>query len=151
MNYDSLKLENQLCHRFYVASNAITRAYRPILNKLDITYPQYVALMALWENDQISPKQLANFTKIDSGSLTSIIKKLQEKKILRIEHSKNDKRAKTLFLTNKGLKLKDKCLIVPKQAFCQVDELRNSEINELVKLLDKVNILLTKDTKEHND
>ncbi|MEL7442746.1 MAG: MarR family transcriptional regulator, partial [Pseudomonadota bacterium] len=49
-----LKLENQLCHRFYTLSNAFTRAYRPLLKALDITYPQYVTLMALWEHDGIT-------------------------------------------------------------------------------------------------
>ena len=145
MNYDSLKLDNQLCHRFYIASNAIVRAYRPILKKLDLTYPQYVILMALWEKDAVTHKELSSQTKVDSGSLTSILQKLLEKKIIKITIDKEDKRVKTILLTAKGLKLKDQCLVVPEQAFCQVDSLSQKEIQDLVRLIDKVNHLLLDD------
>ena len=65
-----LKLENQLCHRFYTLSNAFTRAYRPLLKALDITYPQYVTLMALWETDHITIAELLDRTAIDGGAMS---------------------------------------------------------------------------------
>lgn len=74
-----LKLENQLCHRFYTLSNAFTRAYRPLLKTLDITYPQYVTLMALWENDDITIANLLEVTDIDGGAMSLILKKLEAK------------------------------------------------------------------------
>ena len=69
-----LKLENQLCHRFYTLSNAFTRAYRPLLKALDITYPQYVTLMALWEDDDITIAELPNSLGVESlrASLPSL-------------------------------------------------------------------------------
>ncbi|MEC8226255.1 MAG: MarR family transcriptional regulator, partial [Pseudomonadota bacterium] len=67
MKYPQLKLDNQLCHRLYMASNGIARAYRDSLNQLDLTYPQYVVMMALWEKDQISIAELLEKTAIDGG------------------------------------------------------------------------------------
>ncbi len=74
-----LKLENQLCHRFYTLSNAFTRAYRPLLKALDITYPQYVTLMALWETDDITIAELLEKTVIDGGAMSLILKKLKKR------------------------------------------------------------------------
>ena len=75
MSSDQLKLENQLCHRLYMASNSIVRAYREPLNELNITYPQYVVMMALWEKDKITITELLDKTLIDGGAMTQILKK----------------------------------------------------------------------------
>ena len=85
-----LKLENQLCHRFYTLSNAFTRAYRPLLKALDITYPQYVTLMALWETDNVTIAELLDKTAIDGGAMSLILKKLEDKGFLMITKDKTD-------------------------------------------------------------
>ncbi len=139
MKNDNLKLENQLCHRFYVAANAITRAYRPLLEALDITYPQYVVLMALWEKDNVPVNNVTSRTKIDGGSLTQILNKLMSKKIIKIEHSEQDKRMKSIVLTRKGKNLKEKSLEIPSAMSCKITSLSSSEIKSLMNLLDKVN------------
>ena len=77
MSINQLKLKNQLCHRLYMASNSIVRAYRELLSVLNITYPQYVVMMALWEQDKITIAQLVEKTAIDGGAMTQILKKIQ--------------------------------------------------------------------------
>ena len=139
MNYEHLKLENQLCHRFYVASNAITRSYRPVLEALDITYPQYIVLMALWEGDNITINDIMKRTSIDGGSLTQILNKLSTKKILKLTPLKEDKRKKSVQLTNKGHKLRDKSKEIPKHMSSKVSSLSDSELKHLIALLDKIN------------
>ena len=98
-----LKLENQLCHRFYTLSNAFTRAYRPLLKALDITYPQYVTLMALWEDDDITIAELLDRTAIDGGAMSLILKKLQDKGFLVVTKDKADKRVKRVQKKNAAL------------------------------------------------
>lgn len=104
-----LKLENQLCHRFYTLSNAFTRAYRPLLKALDITYPQYVTLMALWESDNITIAELLDRTSIDGGAMSLILKKLEDKTYLRVVKDEQDKRVKRVCLTNTGKQKKPCC------------------------------------------
>ncbi len=134
-----LALSNQICHRFYIATNAITRAYKPYLKQLDITYPQYLVLMALWQQDDIEVGQIQQQTKIDSGALTLILKKLVQKGLLQLSSSKQDKRVKLVKLTEAGTKMEAKAESIPKQLRCQFPELSDSEINQLTTLLDKLN------------
>ncbi|KKM18622.1 hypothetical protein LCGC14_1663810, partial [marine sediment metagenome] len=82
MKYPQLKLDNQLCHRLYMASNSVVRAYRDALNALELTYPQYVVMMALWEEDKITIAQLLKKTAIDGGAMTQILKKMTDKQLL---------------------------------------------------------------------
>lgn len=136
---DHLKLENQLCHRFYLLSNAFTRAYRPLLDQLDITYPQYIVLMALWEKDNITLSSLTEKTGIDAGALTQILKKLSSKSLLAIEKSDSDKRVKYVQLTPKGNALKSDAAAIPPQMFCKFNDMSPTEIDTLMQLLDKLN------------
>ena len=99
---DLLKLDNQLCHRFYSVSNAFTRAYRPLLQKMDITYPQYLVLLVLWEHKQLTISELVEKSRIDPGGLTLILKKLEQKGYVHIQPSEQDKRVKQVVLTTKG-------------------------------------------------
>ena len=91
---DLLKLDNQLCHRFYSVSNAFARAYRPLLQKMDITYPQYLVLLALWEHKQLTISALVEKSRIDPGGLTLILKKLVLKGYVHIQPFEQDKRVK---------------------------------------------------------
>ena len=133
-----LKLENQLCHRFYTLSNAFTRAYRPLLKALDITYPQYVILMALWETDHITIAELLDRTAIDGGAMSLILKKLEDKGFLMVNKDETDKRVKRVQLTKMGKKKKTIAEEVPAQMLCKLKGMSAQESRELVKLLDKL-------------
>lgn len=137
---DALKLENQLCHRFYLISNALTRAYRPLLEKLDITYPQYLVMMALWEKDKITIAALSQKTGIDAGAMTLILKKLSQKKLIEINKDEEDKRVKHVNLTIAGQDLKESAKTIPAQMICNFNQLNETDIEQLVTLLDKMNM-----------
>lgn len=133
-----LKLENQLCHRFYTLSNAFTRAYRPLLKALDITYPQYVTLMALWETDDITIAELLDKTVIDGGAMSLILKKLEEKGFLVVTKDESDKRVKRVQLTKMGKEQKVIAEDVPAQMLCKLNGMSAEESRTLKHLLDKL-------------
>ncbi|MFT2089569.1 MarR family winged helix-turn-helix transcriptional regulator [Paraglaciecola sp. 2405UD69-4] len=135
---DQLKLSNQICHRYYVASNAITRAYRPFLAKLDITYPQYVVLMALWETDKVDVKFIKDKTHIDGGALSLILKKLSTKNLIEVQGSEQDKRVKLIQLTQAGKHMQQDAAHIPEQLMCQVSNMTKEEFSLLKELTDKV-------------
>lgn len=135
---DVLKLENQLCHRFYLLSNAFTRAYRPLLDKLGITYPQYLVLMALWEADQITIATLTERTGIDSGAMTLILKKLTQKEFIAIHKDQKDKRVKHVHLTENGKELKQQAEEIPTQMLCRFNSIEIEELQQHIQFLDKL-------------
>lgn len=103
---DLLLLDNQLCFALYSASNAIVRAYRPLLEQLDLTYPQYLVMLVLWQQDGVSVKQLGEQLFLDSGTLTPLLKRLDVKGLVRRERSEQDERIRVLTLTEQGKALK---------------------------------------------
>ena len=136
--YEQLRLSNQICHRLYVASNSVTRAYRPLLNELDITYPQYVVMMALWQNDDIEVGKVQALTKIDAGALTQILKKLVDKKFLQLTPTEEDKRIKRVRLTPIGSALQEKASDIPIKLMCNLDGVDSADIQKLKHILDMV-------------
>ncbi len=137
-DYSSLRLENQICHRLYLASNGLTRLYRPLLKKLNLSYPQYIVMMSLWEKDKISMSELANHTLMDKGFLTTLVGKLQNDSILKLVSDPNDKRKRIIKLTKKGLKLQDKALEIPKALMCNYELPEENDILKLKEILDEV-------------
>ncbi|MDC2890304.1 MarR family transcriptional regulator [Psychrosphaera sp. 1_MG-2023] len=135
---EQLKLSNQICHRYYVASNAITRAYRPLLDELGLTYPQYVVLMALWEEDNVEVKQVKAKTHIDGGALSLILKKLSAKNLINIVPSELDKRIKHVQLSDKGWQLQQEASGIPEKLMCQVSNMSREEVLLLKTLTDKL-------------
>ncbi|MDO6475392.1 MarR family transcriptional regulator [Alteromonas sp. 1_MG-2023] len=135
---EALKLENQLCHRFYTLSNAFTRAYRPLLAALDITYPQYVVMMALWEQDDVTIAGLLNKTLIDGGAMSLILKKLEQKGLLTVKQNEKDKRVKKVLLTEAGRAAKTTAEAVPAQMLCKFQGMTADEARQLVTLIDKL-------------
>ena len=109
----SLRLENQLCFPLYAASREIIKHYRPHLEALDLTYTQYITMMVLWAEKEISVKQLGQRLYLDSGTLTPLLKNLEAKGYLRRERSKADERVLMVELTDQGRALQDACLPVP--------------------------------------
>lgn len=120
MNEDTiLHLDNQVCFALYSATNAMIRAYRPMLKALDLTYPQYLAMLVFWQQDEISVKVLGEQLHLDSGTLTPLLKRLELKGLIRRERSKEDERARILCLTDAGATLKSQAKAVPMNMFCQ--------------------------------
>ncbi len=111
--YDSLKLENQLCFPLYACSKEIIRLYKPFLDKLDLTYTQYITMLIMWEHEKITSHELGEKLYLDSGTLTPLLKKLEAKDYIKRERSKNDERNLNIELTDAGRKLKDSALSVP--------------------------------------
>jgi DNA-binding MarR family transcriptional regulator len=138
MSFDQLKLKNQLCHRLYMASNSIVRAYREPLSELNITYPQYVVMMALWEQDEITIAEVVTKTAIDGGAMTQILKKMTDKGLLEIIKDDQDKRKRLVKLTQQGQTLKQKAVNIPNQIGCRFNSIDSAQTQQLMQLLDLV-------------
>lgn len=138
-NFDPLKLDNQLCFPFYAASRLITQAYSPLLEKLNLTYPQYVVLLILWENNGLSVKAISQKMIIDSGTLTPILKKMETAGLIQRSRDKRDDRNVLNYCTKKSLLLRPKALQIMEKVFCQ-SQLR---IDEVILLKEKLNFILT--------
>ncbi|MDI4670656.1 MarR family transcriptional regulator [Pseudoalteromonas shioyasakiensis] len=102
----SNKLSDNVCFTLYSATNALIRAFRPILEAYDLTYPQYIVMHSLWYNNQVSLKALSHDTHLDSGTLTPIVKRLESKGLLTRQVSNEDERKKVISLTEQGIQLK---------------------------------------------
>ena len=138
MSFEQLKLKNQLCHRLYMASNSIARAYREPLAELNLTYPQYVVMMALWEQDEVTIAELIDKTAIDGGALTQILKKMTDKSLLNVIKDEHDKRKRLVQLTHTGHSLKLEAADIPKRIFCKFDSIDTTQAQQLMQLLDLV-------------
>ncbi len=112
-----LKLDHQLCFSLYAASKAIVNAYKPLLEPLGITYTQYLALLALWEEDGVTVKHLSSRLHLDSGTLSPLIKRLESTGLLYRDRDSKDERRVLVFLTEKGIRLKERALEIPVKAF----------------------------------
>ena len=111
--YASLKLNNQLCFPLYAVSNMITRRYKPMLDKLDLTYTQYIAMMVLWEKGQVNEKCLCEALFLKSNTVTPLLKKLEAKGYIEKSKDAGDERNLVIKLTRAGERLKDDALCVP--------------------------------------
>ena len=132
-----LKLDNQICFPLYVTSKEIVRKYGPLLKELDLTYTQYIALLALWEKDHITVKELGERLYLDSGTLTPLLNKLEDKGYIIRNKSEKDGRELVVFVSENGLKLKEEAFSVPLK-IGQCVNLEKDEIIVLYKLLNKV-------------
>lgn len=110
-----LKLENQLCFRLYVASRNMTRLYQPLLEQYNLTYPQYIVLLALFEQEVIDFKELSNIIDLKTGTLTPILNKIEATGYLKKEKNPTDGRKINVKLTQKGIELRDNIIEVPLQ------------------------------------
>lgn len=111
--YDSLKLENQLCFPLYACSKEIVRRYKTYLDKLDLTYTQYIVMMVMWEEKELNVKELGDKLFLDSGTLTPVLKKLEAKGYVTRERSKIDERTLIVTLTESGKELREKAVDIP--------------------------------------
>ena len=135
--YDSLKLENQLCFPLYAAAKEITRKYKPFLDKLDLTYTQYICMMVMWEHKSLNVKKLGEYIYLDSGTLTPLLKKLEDKGYIERKKNLEDERNLVISITDKGMKLRDDALSVPKSIGSCIP-LSSEEAAVLYKVLYKI-------------
>ena len=111
--YDALKLENQLCFPLYAAAREVVKRYRPYLDELDITYTQYITMMVIWEEKEITVKALGERLFLDSGTMTPVLKSLEAKGYVTRKRSTTDERSVSVFLTDNGEALKEKAVDIP--------------------------------------
>jgi len=134
---DNLKLENQLCFPLYACSKEIIRNYKPLLDKLDLTYTQYITMMVLWEHNDINVKELGEALYLDSGTLTPLLNKLEYKNYITKKTNDKDKRNLVISITKKGMELKEKAKSVPTEISKCVN-LSKDESIQLYRLLYKM-------------
>ena len=135
--YDSLKLENQLCFPLYAAARQVVKQYNPYLAELDITYTQYIAMMVFWEHKKISVKDLGSKLFLDSGTLTPVLKSLEQKGYITRNRSKDDERILIAEVTEAGMELREKAVELPQKVAGCVS-LDKGEAEVLFNLLNKI-------------
>ncbi|MBR6407205.1 MAG: MarR family transcriptional regulator [Clostridia bacterium] len=135
--YDVLRLENQMCFPLYAASREVIKRYRPYLDALDLTYTQYVAMMALWERKSMSVKELGQRLFLDSGTLTPVLKSLEAKRCVRRFRCPEDERVLIVELTDEGERLKERAVSVPEKVAGCI-KLEPDEARQLYTLLYKL-------------
>ena len=135
--YDSLKLDNQLCFPLYACAKEVIRQYKPLLEALDLTYTQYIAMLVLWEHRSISAKALGQHLYLDSGTLTPVLKKLEQKHYLTRHRDPEDERNLLVSLTPQGLALRERALEIPRQ-MCACLALEPAEAQALGQTLRKI-------------
>ena len=135
--YDSLKIQNQLCFPLYACSKEIIKRYKPMLDKLDLTYTQYIVMMVMWEQKEINVKRLGECLFLDSGTLTPLLKKLENKGYISRKRSTYDERNLIISITDKGMKLRLKAKDVPMEMGKCIN-LSKDEAMQLYKTLYKI-------------
>src|ERR1700742_617391 len=122
-----LRLDNQICFAVYSATHAFNRVYKPLLDRLGLTYPQYLVMLVLWERDGVAVKEIGERLHLDSGTLTPLLKRLEHAGLIRRTRSSEDERQVLIDLTAPGQALKEKARVVPPSILaaseCSVAEL----------------------------
>ena len=135
---DKLKLDNQLCFSLYALSREVIKMYQPVLSKYNLTYTQYVTMLAMWEMKKTPFKELAKKLYLDSGTLTPVLKKLEAMGLVNKYRDKNDDRMVIVELTEKAMDLKKEIVEVPDQMYCKLDGFDKDEMLQLKNSLDKM-------------
>lgn len=112
-SHDQLRLKNQLCFPLYAASRLMTRLYQPYLEELELTYPQYLVLMVLWEEDSLTVKKLSDKLMLNTNTLTPLLKRMEKQEIITRQRSTEDERSVIINLTKKGQNIKYKAENIP--------------------------------------
>lgn len=135
--FDQLKLENQLCFPLYACSKEVVKQYKPYLDAVELTYTQYITMLALWEHDGVNVKTLGEYLYLDSGTLTPLLKKLEQHGLIQRERSGEDERNVVVRLTQKGKALEARAADIPLR-IRQCLALDDAEASTLYRLLYKV-------------
>ena len=142
---NALLLDNQLCFALYSANLAVNKLYRQLLAPLQLTYPQYLVMLVLWERDDVPVKDIGEKLFLDSGTLTPLLKRLEAAHLVKRTRSREDERQVLIALTPQGHALKDKARAVPQSILaasdCSVSELVAMK-DEIVALRDRLNAVI---------
>lgn len=141
MEFEQLKLGNQVCFPIYAASRLITRAYQPLLEKLELTYPQYLVLMVLWETDHISVNEITDKLILNTNTVTPLLKRMETQGLIHRERSTTDERRVIISLTQKGMELKQQAADIPAELVKKLD-VGELDLQEIIDLRDKLNRLV---------
>ena len=136
---DPLSLENQLCFSLYAAANAIKKAYRPLLEDLGLTYPQYLILIVLWRNDGQKVSDIGHRLNLDSGTLTPVLKRLEASGLVTRTRRLQDERQVEIRLTASGRSLRERAVPVR----CEIVRQLNMSDLEIAGLREELNALIT--------
>ncbi|MEU5883534.1 MarR family transcriptional regulator [Spirillospora sp. NPDC047279] len=136
-----LRLDNQVCFALHATSRAFDAMYRPLLRDLDLTYPQYLAMLALWEHGTLTVKELGLVLRLDSGTLSPLLKRLEAAGLVRRERSARDERSVIVTLTAQGEALKRKAAAVPRRVL-DATGLGPQELVELRRSLERLTAAL---------
>ncbi|MBC3909795.1 MarR family winged helix-turn-helix transcriptional regulator [Undibacterium umbellatum] len=137
-----LALENQFCFALYSSSLALTKAYKPILDALGLTYPQYLVMLVLWEQDDVLVKDIGHALFLDSGTLTPLLKRLEANGLLQRHRDKNDERQVRITLTPAGKDLRNAALDIPQKILCASGQSKETLMDLRSQLSDLRNELL---------
>lgn len=113
--YEALKIENQLCFPLYACSRDVIKKYKPYLDKIDLTYTQYITMLVMWDRKEMNVKELGRRLYLDSGTLTPLLKKLESKGLLTRKRSTEDERNLVISITEKGERLKEEAAEIPEK------------------------------------
>ena len=138
--YEKMKLDNQLCFSLYAASREVIKTYKPQLDKYGLTYTQYIAMLVVWEYEKITVKEMGQKLHLDSGTLTTVLKKLLSMELIDKYRDKDDDRVVIVEVTEKGRKMKEEIIEVPEKMYCKFGK-SIEDVVELKRLLD--NLLAT--------
>jgi DNA-binding MarR family transcriptional regulator len=137
-----LRLDNQICFAVYSTAHAFNRVYKPLLDRLGLTYPQYLVMLVLWERDRVSVKGIGERLYLDSGTLTPLLKRLEVAALIKRTRNTEDERQLLIALTPQGRALREKAWAVPQSILaasaCSLAELSEMK-NEIVALRDRLN------------
>jgi len=141
MNFDQLKLGNQLCFPVYAASRLIIREYQPYLDKLGITYPQYLVLMVLWETDTISVNDISKKLILNTNTITPLLKRMETQGIIERHRSESDERKVIVNLTHKGKLMQVDAAVIPEKLAAGLIS-DTMKIEELIDLKAKLDVII---------
>lgn len=139
--YKQLLLENQICFPLYAVSRMVTKMYGPLLKDLDITYPQYLVLLVLWEKQEVTVSDLSKELLLETNTLTPLLKRMETKKILTRERSQNDERQVKVALTIKGKNMRQKAVCIPEQILSSI-QTNQINVDEAINFQNTLNKIL---------
>jgi DNA-binding MarR family transcriptional regulator len=142
MNEDQLKLSRQICFPLYSASRLITKAYKPYLDEMEITYPQYLVLLVLWENNSLSVNQITEKLLLNTNTLSPLLKRMEKMELLQRTRSSEDERSVIVQLTEKGRRLKEQAKPIPEKLI-KILLTENIDVSDVIQLKEMLNNWIT--------
>lgn len=145
---ENLKLSNQICFPIYSASRLITKAYKPYLDELGLTYPQYLVLLVLWENDEVTINHISKELQLNTNTLSPLLKRMEKMELIHRNRSSKDERSVLIQLSKKGNNMKAEAILIPEKlrSLLIAEDISLTEIVEMKNTLEQLIHLLSKKT-----